>query len=319
MVRFTRDSLAETLLTIAAPYLCWVAGESLHVSAVLACVAGGIYVRQHFSTAVSPMSRLQSKAVWDLLVFIINALIFLILGLQFGRLMGEVPRGTLGGVLWTGVVISLVAIVIRLVWVPIATWLPRTLSAEVRRTEPAPNPKAVALVAWTGMRGIVSLAAALALPVTLASGQAFPYRAEIILVTMCVIMITLVLQGLTLTPIIRRFRFTPETRHREEERHARREALRRGAEALEDLSREPWAVPAEVERIRAELRDRISHHDHHTHDADTHRRLRTAVLNAERRMLVRLRNEGAISDETLRELEEELDHEAVRVGSGDSR
>ena len=318
-VRWTKDALTETLLTIAAPYLAWVAAESIHVSAVLACVAGGIYVRQHYSTAVSPMSRLQSRAVWDLIVFVINALIFLILGLQFGVVMKEVPEGTLGSVLTAGVIVSLVAIVVRLIWVPIATVLPRMLSADIRRREPVPNRKAVALVAWTGMRGIVSLASALALPVALNDGTRFPYRAEIILITMCVIMITLVVQGVTLTPIIRRFNFTPETTQQVEERHARKEALRRGAEALEDLSREPWAVPAEVARVRTELRDRIGHHDHHSPNADTYRRLRMGVVSAERRMLVRLRNEGAISDETLRELEQELDHEAVRFGAGDSR
>ncbi len=318
MARWTKDSLAETLMTIAAPYLAWVAAESIHVSAVLACVAGGVYLRQHFSTVISPMSRLQSRAVWDLIVFVINALIFLILGLQFGTLMKEVPEGTLGAVLMAGVAISIVAIVLRMVWVPVATWLPRWLSADVRRREPEPNPKAVALVAWTGMRGIVSLASALALPLVLSNGAPFPYRAEIILITMCVIMITLVVQGLTLTPIIKRFDFAPEGAHHEEERHARREAMRRGAEALEDLAREPWADQAEVDRIRRELRDRMQHHERNAHDI-THRQLRTGVLRAERRMLVRLRNEGAISDETLRQLEEELDHEAVRVGAGDVR
>lgn len=316
IIRFTRDALAETLMTIAAPYFCWVVAESLHVSAVLACVAGGVYVRQHFSTAVSPMSRLQSRAVWDLLVFVINAMIFLLLGMQFNTLMAMVPRGSLPGVLLVGAAISGVAIVLRLVWVPLATWLPRWMSAEVRRTDPLPDPRGVALVAWTGMRGIVSLAAALALPRTLASGAPFPYRAEIILVTMCVIMLTLVLQGLTLSPLIKRFAFTPETKHHEEERHARREALRRGAEALEDLSREGWAAPDEVAQLRNELADRMRHHDRHAGDMHVQRRLRRGILSAERRMLVRLRNEGAISDETLRELEEELDHEAVRAGVG---
>ncbi len=318
VARWTKDALAETLLTIAAPYLAWIAAESLHVSAVLACVAGGMYVRQHFSTVVSPMSRLQSRAVWDLIVFIINALIFLILGLEFGPLMAVVPAGTLRSVLLAGVAISAVAIVLRLIWVPVATWLPRWLSAETRQREPAPNPKGVALVAWTGMRGIVSLASALALPIALSNGTPFPYRAEIILITMCVIMITLVVQGLTLTPIIRAFDFAPDHTNHEEERHARREAMRRGAEALEDLALEPWADREEVERIRRELRDRMQHHARNSHDL-THRRLRTGVLRAERRMLVRLRNEGAISDESLRLLEEELDHEAVRVGAGDVR
>jgi monovalent cation/hydrogen antiporter len=135
---------------------------------------------------------------------------------------------------------------------------------------------------------------------------------------MCVIMVTLVVQGLTLTPIIRAFNFEPEYAHQEEERHARKEAIRRGAEALEDLSREPWADQDEVERLRRELHDRMQHHMRTSSDL-SHRRLRTGVLRAERRMLVRLRNEGAISDETLRLLEEELDHEAVRVGAGDVR
>jgi monovalent cation/hydrogen antiporter len=316
-LKWTREALAETLLTIAAPYLAWVVAESIHVSAVLACVSGGIYLRQHFSTAVSPMSRLQSKAVWDLLVFAINSLVFLVLGLQFERLLGQVPAGTLNDVLIAGVLLSLAAVVLRLVWVPFGAYLPRVFSAEIRRREPRPDPRAVALVSWTGMRGIVSLAAALALPLKLANGQPFPYRAEIILITMCVIICTLVFQGLTLAPLIEWFRFSPETVHHDEERRARREALRRGAEALEDLSREPWANPEDVARLRQELRDKLAHFTSPHADRSAHRRLRRGVLRAERRMLVRLRNEGAISDETLRELESELDHEAVRMGVGD--
>ena len=318
-VRLTKDALPETLLTLAAPYLAWIAAESIHVSAVLACVAGGMHVRQHFSTAVSPMSRLQSRAVWEMFVFVINALIFLLLGLQFGPLLKQVPPGTLPSVLWSGVLISIVAVVVRLLWVPLATFLPRRLSAEVRRRDPLPNPKGVALVAWTGMRGIVSLAAALGLPLVLSTGTPFPYRAEIIIITMCVIMITLVLQGLTLSPIIKRFAFAPEHTHRVEERHARREALRRGVERLDDLSREPWAHAADVALLRHELRDRMELHERHGSGSPTQQRLRSGVLEAERRMLVRLRNEGAISDETLRELESELDHEAVRFGAGDLR
>jgi CPA1 family monovalent cation:H+ antiporter len=153
----------------------------------------------------------------------------------------------------------------------------------------------------------------------LANGQPFPYRSEIILITMCVIMLTLVLQGLTLTPLIRAFRFVPEVAHHEEERHARREALRRGVEALDDLSREPWADAGDVERLRRELRDRMHVHERHPRTTESHRRLRAGILAAERQMLVRLRNEGAISDETLLELEEELDHEALRTGAGGTR
>jgi CPA1 family monovalent cation:H+ antiporter len=317
--RLTSDALAEVLLTLAGPYVAWVLAETLHVSAVLACVAGGLYLRQHLSTAVAPVSRIQARAVWDLVVFLLNAMIFVILGVQFGALLGGLPPGSLGFVARAGAIIAVAVIVVRLLWVPVATYLPRMLSRELKARDPSPPWKPVFLVAWTSMRGIVSLAAALALPLTLADGRPFPFRTEIILITMVVIVLTLVVQGLTLAPLIRSFRFVPERAHIEEERLARREALRRGSEALEDLAREPWVDPRDVEWMRAELRDRLRQHQHHHGGSESRRRLRMGVLGAERRMLVRLRNEGAISDEVLRDLEQELDLEAMRAGAGDDR
>ncbi|CAA9337588.1 MAG: Na+/H+ antiporter [uncultured Gemmatimonadaceae bacterium] len=318
-MRWTKDALAETLLTLAGPYVAWVGAEQLHVSAVLACVAGGLYLRQHLSTAVGPMSRLQARSVWDLLVFLLNAMIFLLLGLQFGELLREVPAGSLGAVVRTGAAIGVVVILVRLAWVPVATALPRLLSRDVRRRDPAPAWRPLFLVAWTSMRGIVSLASALALPLAVAGGAPFPYRTEIIVITMCVIVMTLVVQGLTLAPIIRAFDFTPETTHVREERVARLEAARRGAEALDDLAREPWADARDVEWLRGELRDRLRLREHPGGTPEGRRRLRAGMIAAERRMLVRLRNEGAISDEVLRELEQELDLDAVRAGLGDGR
>ena len=317
--RKTKDALAVTLLTLAGPYVAWLAAESLHVSAVLACVAGGLYLRQHFSTAVGPLSRLQSRAVWDLLVFLLNAMIFLLLGVQFGSLLTSIPPGSLGAVLRTGAVIGAVVIIVRLIWVPIATYLPRLMDRDLRRRDPVPNAKGVFLVSWTSMRGIVSLATALALPRVLANGSPFPYRTEIILITMGVIVLTLVVQGLSLAPIIRSFDFPQEQTHLEEERLARIESMRRGAEALDDLSREPWVDPRDVDFLRTEVRDRVRMHEHPGGHHAGRRRLRAGMIGAERRMLVRLRNEGAISDEVLRELEQELDMEAIRLGAGESR
>jgi Na+/H+ antiporter len=317
--RSTKDALAETVVSLAGPYVAWVAAERLHVSSVLACVAGGLYVGQQFSTAVGPSSRLQTRAIWDLLIFLLNATIFLLLGAQFVALLRAVPAATLGSVLRSGVIVGVVVTVVRLAWVPIATELPRLMNRNARGREPVPDRKAVFLVAWTSMRGIVSLAAALALPRTLGDGTPFPYRTEIIVITMCVIMMTLVLQGLTLAPLIRVFGFTPEQTHNEEERLARLETVRRGAEALEDMAREPWADPRDVDWLRAEVKDRLRLRDHHGGSPDGRRRLRAGMIGAERRMLVRLRNEGTISDDVLRELEQELDLEAVRVGLGDAR
>jgi len=316
-LRLTKDPLPEALLTLAGPYVAWTAAESLHVSAVLACVAGGVYLQQGLSRAVGPASRLQSRTVWDLVVFLVNALVFLLLGAQFGNLLTLVPRQSLATALRDGVIITVVAMIVRLLWVPLVTELPR-LSAKVRRRTPKPNWKSLTLVSWTSMRGVVSLATALALPLVIENGQPFPRRTEIILITMCVIVLTLLVQGLSLSSIVRVLNFEPEQTRYIEERLARREATRRGAEALEDLSHEPWVDRRDVEALRAELRDRLRANEEEGGTFEGRRRLRLAMIEAERRMLIRLRDEDAISDEVLRSLEQELDLEALRSGGGEA-
>lgn len=314
--RRTQDELAEVLLTLAGPYAAWMLAETLHVSAVLACVAGGLHTRKHLSRAVGAKSRIQARAVWDLLVFVLNAMIFTLLGLQFTEQLVNTPRADLLRFITPGIVISLVAVAVRLVWVPVATFVPRWLSSEIRRKDPIPQPRAVFLVAWTSMRGIVSLATAFALPLTISGGAPFPFREEIVFITMIVILFTLVVQGCTLAPIISAFRFTPETHHHREAHLARLESSRRAAEALEDASHEPWAAEADVEFLRAELLDRVRLHQSTTPEAATTRiRLRHHMREAERRMLIRLRDEGAIGDEVLLELETELDLDALRAES----
>lgn len=321
--KVTADNLAHILITLLAPYVAWVLAESVHASAVLACVAGGLYTRQHFSSAVPPISRLQARAVWELLVFVVNALIFVLLGAQFGELVAAVPRERLPGLVATGLGLSVLVIVVRLLWVPLATWLPRALSAERRRRDPMPSRKAMFLIGWTSMRGIVSLASALALPLVVAGGAPFPFRAELILLTMGVILVTLVAQGLSLGPVIRWFRFPHDARAEEEEMHARREAVRNALERLDDLRDEPWAREEDLEQLREEYRRRTRTHSELVGGSVAavvaRRRLRAEALRAERRSLIRLRNEGAISDEVLAELERELDVEALRIGEGGAR
>ena len=319
LLRWSKDTMAAIVLTLTAPYVAWLTGETLHVSSVLACVAGGVYLRRHFSSVVTPLARIQSRSVWDLVIFVLNAAIFLLLGVQFRSLLADVPRDMAVSLLRAGVLVGVVVIAVRLFWVPIAAYAPFALSARVRRDETPPTRKMVALVAWTSMRGIVSLATALALPVAVAGGAPFPYRDAIIVIAMCVIIMTLVVQGLTLAPLIRHLRFPTETTHHAEARVARLEAVRRGAEALDDLARETWADPRDVEWLRTELRDHVRLLEHHAGEPEGRRRLRAEMLRAERRMLVRLRNEGAISDEVLAQLEQELDLESVRVGAGDDR
>jgi Na+/H+ antiporter len=314
----TKDPLAEALLTLAGPYVAWLTAERIHVSPVLACVAGGAYLQQRLSTAVSPTSRIQTRTIWDLATFLLNALIFLLLGAQIGVLLNLVPGGSKRIVLENGVLITLVAIVLRIMWVPFITAC-RRASPDIRAREPKPRWRSLFLVSWTSMRGVITLATALALPRTTASGAPFPFRTEIILVAMCVIVLTLFVQGLSLSAIVRALHFEPEQASLAEERLARREATRRGAEALEDLAHEPWVDKRDVEALRSEVRDRAAMAEEHGGSYEGRRRLRLTMINAERRMLIRLRNEDAISDDVLRALEQELDLEAIRAGAGEER
>ena len=319
------DSFTATLITLLAPYAAWVAAERLHVSGVLACVAGGLYVRQHFSEVVAPATRIQARAVWEVLIFGLNGVVFILIGLQLAALRPSIEPAELLPLLAHGAVISGVAIAVRMVWVPLAAVLPRLLSPGLRRRDPLPPWSYIFLLAWTGMRGIVSLAAALALPLRTAAGKPFPHREDIILLTFVVILVTLVVQGLTLAPILRRLRL-PEDETLAEEEHRAREA---GAEAaLERIARlrvEHWVVSDHADQLHARYTQRREHAStvspgaagRTVQAAAAFRRLRHEALTAERRRLVELRDQGVISDEVLHRLEQELDADAVRIGTGE--
>ena len=323
----THDSFTEIAITLLAPYVAWVVGEQVHASAVLACVAGGLHLRQHFSAAVSPITRIQGRAVWDVLVFVLNGFIFILIGLELRALSQAIPPGGLGPVLVTGIVVSLTAIVVRLGWVPLAALIPRWLSASLRARDPLPAWPNIFLIGWTGMRGIVTLAAALALPVATAAGTPLPFRAEIILISFTVILVTLVLQGLSLTPLIRALHLEEDRGFEQEEMLAREHAASMALTRLDTLAGESWSVGEQVERLRDHYGRRMQRFGGNGHvdpecsleSAEAFRRLRHETLTAERMALIGMRNDGTISDEVLHRLEHELDIEAVRLGIGERR
>jgi CPA1 family monovalent cation:H+ antiporter len=284
-------------------------------------VAGGIYVRRHYSTIVGPASRIQGRAVWDLLLFGLNSLIFLLLGAEFGNLVEGVPASTLVSVGTTGLLIGGLVILVRLIWVPLAAAIPRRLSPSLRARDPMPPPAAIFIVSWTGMRGVVSLAAALGLPLLRQDGTAVPFRAEIVLVTVTVILVTLVLQGLTLMPLYSRLKLPREEGPAREEAHARMEAGRAALEHLADVSQEEWTRKEDLAQLEAEFRRVHPAAGDGRGEERTRaiRRVRLGALAAKRRVLIRLRDEGAISDEVLLDLESELDYEALRLGAGEQR
>lgn len=202
LVPFLTYSLAEE-----GPHLIWhellgFAGEP-YFSGVLAVVTAGLVVGRKSPAVMSSSSRLEGRAVWDVVVFLLNGLAFILIGLQ----LPEVVRG-LGGysaadLVRSGVLVSLTVVLVRIVWVFPATYLPRLLDRRLRERDPYPAPGSVAVIAWAGMRGVVSLAAALSLPLTTEGGAPFPERSLILFLTFCVILTTLVLQGLSLPPLIR--------------------------------------------------------------------------------------------------------------------
>ena len=321
------DSLVETAITLLAPYAAWIAAERMHVSAVLACVAGGLYVRRGFSAAVPPTTRIQSRAVWELLVFVLNGVIFVLIGLQLRAIRDEGLIENPARLVVYGALISAVAIAIRLLWVPLAAVIPRLVSPALRRRDPLPPWSSIFLLAWTGMRGIVSLAAALALPLTTAAGKPFPARDEIVVLTFAVILATLVLQGLTLGPLIRWLRLGDDGTLEAEEVHARQEAARAALARLDDLAQGPAASREDIRQMQTLYTQRVQRASSIDPGAGAEsaraqaarRRLRHETLSAERRALIALRDQGVISDDVLHRLEQELDIEAIRIGLGEER
>jgi CPA1 family monovalent cation:H+ antiporter len=322
----TKDSFTEIAATLLAPYIAWVSAEQMHVSGVLACVAGGIHLRRHFSV-VSPMTRIQARAVWDLAVFLLNGVIFILIGLQLSTFRGAVPTDRLPSLLLTVVLVSGTVIAVRLFLVPTVAVMMRIINPRLRARDPAPHWSHLFILSWTGMRGIVTLAAALALPHTTAAGAPFPFRSEIILLSFGVIFATLVIQGLSLAPLIRALNLEAGRPHEKEEQLARERAAAAALARLEELGKESWPVADHLNEMHMHYGRRAQRYaaqgngeaEYTPESAAAFRRLRHETLMAERQAVIHLRNEGVISDEVLHRLEHELDVEALRHGLGEER
>jgi len=324
-VRLMSESFGQVAITLLGPYVAWVAAERLHASAVLACVAGGLYVRQYFSSEVSPLVRLQARSVWELLVFLLNGVIFILIGLQLRPLRaGLEANGEVRIILW-GLIITAVATVTRLAWMPLGARLAR-LRRVTRERNPMPPRAQIFIVGWTSMRGVVSLATALALPLVTATGQPLPYRGEIILVSFVVILTTLLVQGLSIAPLARLLGLsgTDETAERESQL-ARRAAAEAALAHLSSFDGHPRVPSGVLESARTHYERRAQHFAESSPVdivctdawADAQQRVRHALIEAERRAVIGLRDRGEISDEVLHEVERELDIEAIRIGKGE--
>ncbi len=205
----TTTSIA-TALTLITPYIMYLTAEHFHYSGVLAVVSGGLFLSARSKDILNYKARLQSAGVWATLAFILNGLIFILIGLQLPLIVSGLKYYTFSEAIRYGLIISVLIIVIRLVWVYAATYIPLLLFKKLQNMYPLPRVKDIFLVGWAGMRGVVSLASALSIPVYLADGKEFPERDLVLFISFVAILLTLVFQGLTLPWVIKKLKITED-------------------------------------------------------------------------------------------------------------
>jgi monovalent cation/hydrogen antiporter len=312
----------DTSFTFIAPFLAYLFAESVHASGVLAVVTTGLYLGRNSSEIFSQQTRLQAKGAWNTVIFILNGIIFILIGLQLPRIINSIHEYSLSTLLGYGAIVSLAVVIGRIIWVIPGTYGPRVLFKSIRQQEPKPSKRLVALVGWSGMRGVVSLAAALALPFTIAGGsEPFPHRNLIIFLTFSVIFSTLVIQGLTLRPLIKMLGIKSDGKELEDDHAARLQIASSVIEHIEENY--SLSLAAEVlnqVKTKYEIRIQRLRKDQSTEPVKINdeqisnfHKIQQELLRLERQIIISLRKEGKISDEVLRQIEYELDLEETRL------
>jgi CPA1 family monovalent cation:H+ antiporter len=314
------DAPTEITISLLTPYFAYLPAEAAGVSAVLAAVTSGIYLGFRSPELITPQTRIQAFAVWEILVFLLNALLFVLLGLQLPSVIEGLDGYSALTLMWWGSVITGAVMLIRFLWVFPATYLPDKVTPGTGFTPPWQYPL---LVSWTGMRGAVSLAAALAIPLHTDAGGDFPAREIIIFCTYAVILATLLVEGLSLPWLIRWLGVEEDSSLLgAREAKARIAAAEAALARLAELKTEAWVPAPTHERMQAFYDFRLRRFSAHLDDDDdgaiergsqVYQRLRREVLEAERAAIIRLRNAGEINDDVMRRIEHDLDLEHARL------
>ena len=311
----------DTVMTFIAPYVAYVVAEHpmLHVSGVLAVVSCGLFLSQRSSQIFKHEARMQAWATWDTVTFILNGLIFILIGLQLPHVLSNITQHSFATLLWYGVAISLATIVARILWVYPGAYLPRFFSKRIRERETRPPAANVFIVAWSGMRGVVSLAAALALPIVFGDGTAFPNRDLIIFLTFAVIFSTLVFQGMTLPGLIKKLGIQPDPSTKEIEDKARYAMAASLIEHIEEnyslglddriLNKIKVKYEMRIQRLKKEPDEKKLTEEQIKQFLD----IQHGLISQERMFLENMRKKGEIGDEALRKIERELDLEESRL------
>jgi CPA1 family monovalent cation:H+ antiporter len=323
------DPLVESALGLVAPFIIYLAAEEIHGSGVLAVVVAALILGQK-STRAGYATRLQDNAVWKALQLILESFAFLLIGLQLPTVVGELAGITASVIAISSVAVLATVILVRIVWVYLFAYLPRWVSKRIRDREPAPTPAQVFVVAWAGMRGVVSLAAAFGVPMTTMSGAPFPGRPQLVFLTFVVVIGTLLLHGLTLPWLIRRLGVQGDEARTDAiaAAAAQDKAARAAAGRLDELLAEEEVTDVH-ERAADVLRgwntrrrnsawERLGRDSEEIGEspASAFRRLRLEMLAAERAAFIAERDNGQIDDEVLRDVLRGLDLEEATLNRG---
>jgi CPA1 family monovalent cation:H+ antiporter len=327
--KWAHDPRVELTLSLITPYVSYWLPEHVGGSGVIATVACGLYVSWNGPLLISSSTRLQGIFFWDLVIYLIEGLLFLLTGFQMRELYEKSKAFPLEDIVIATGIVMVIIVLARFIWLYPATYLPRLLSKPLRERDPSPPWQWPFVLAFTGVRGAVSLAAALALPFTLPGGEAFPYRDLILFVAFGVIFITLIGVGLTLPPVVRFLGVAEAGRNEHVSEHeaeiaARRQALDAALKSLDAMSEEK-EVSEEVMRLlraRHEIRvnqlpDSLDPARHDVSAAGT--TLTRNLIATERKFIHNLLRDGQITDETRRRIERDLDLEEASLANREYR
>jgi monovalent cation/hydrogen antiporter len=320
--RRLEDPPVEIAVSLFTGYAAFLPADELGLSGILAAVTAGIYVGWHAPTIASPEVRLQGFAFWEILSFLLNAGLFVLIGLQLPPILDELSSESALDAAGYALVVTAIVIATRFLWAFTTPYLIRAIDRRPSQIERRVGAGERVVISWSGMRGAVSLAAALAIPLETDAGAAFPGRDLILLITFGVIVITVVGQGLTLPTLIRRLGVRDTGDDEREEVQARIEAAQAALERLEELSEVDWVQPGTVERVtrlydyrrrRFAARTGEVEDDGFEDRSIAYQRLMHDLYDAQRQVLLRLRNEGRISNDVMHRIERELDLEESRL------
>jgi Na+/H+ antiporter len=331
LLRRLDDAPTEIIISVLTPFFAYLPAEALGVSAVLAAVTAGLYLGWNAPSLLTPSTRIQAYAFWEVLTFSINAALFMLLGLQLPNVVSGIEGVAFLTLTGYSAAVAGGVIAIRLVWVFAITGIRRTVSRRGRDSDPLPAGwRALLLVGWEGMRGAVSLAAALAIPLTIDHGRPFPDRDLVIFLVYVTIMVTLLLQGLSLPWLIRKLGLSGLGAEREAmtEARARLKAVDAALDRLEELEEQGEVDDGIVRRMRRLYETRRDHLAEQASEdgsgnlgeltpqqerGDDYAVVRRELQDAQRECIVDLRNDGQINDEIMRRIERDMDLEDVRL------